>query len=372
SNLLLDNRGNVWVADFGLAKTAEADDLTHTGDILGTIRYMAPERFAGQCDARSDVYSLGLTLYELIALRPAYEASDRHRLMERVLHEEPERLKRLAPGVPRDLETIVAKATARDPALRYATAGALAEDLRRVREDRPIRARRISPVERLARWCRRNPWLAGSLGVAASALVAVAALSLLYADRQARHAAEQARANQQIRDLASNLEKESDHLKEERGRLKEERGRLKIALSESNSRLARLDLERGQAAFEKDQVGLGMVWTLESLKMATEAGERAPPHVALDNLAAWRRSHVDVKQVFSHSAAVRSVAFSPDGKTIATGSWDRTARLWDVASGRPIGQPLLHQYHVRSVAFSPDGRRLATASNDQTARIWHA
>ena len=90
SNLLLDNHGNVWVADFGLAKTAEADDLTHTGDILGTIRYMAPERFSGHCDARSDVYSLGLTLYELVALRPAYEASDRHRLMERVLHEEPE------------------------------------------------------------------------------------------------------------------------------------------------------------------------------------------------------------------------------------------------------------------------------------------
>ncbi len=101
SNLLLDNHGNVWVADFGLAKTAEADDLTHTGDILGTIRYMAPERFSGQCDARSDVYSLGLTLYELVALRPAYEAADRHSLMERVLHEEPERLKKLAPGVPR-------------------------------------------------------------------------------------------------------------------------------------------------------------------------------------------------------------------------------------------------------------------------------
>jgi serine/threonine protein kinase len=190
SNLLLDNHGNVWVADFGLAKTSDADDLTHTGDILGTIRYMAPERFAGHCDVRSDVYSLGLTLYELIALRPAFEASDRHTLMDRVLHEEPERLKKLAPGVPRDLETIVAKATARDPAARYATAGALAEDLRRFVEDRPIRARRISPVERLARWCRRNPWLAGSLGVAASALVAVAALSLLYADRQARHAAE--------------------------------------------------------------------------------------------------------------------------------------------------------------------------------------
>ncbi len=160
SNLLLDNHGNVWVADFGRAKTAEADDLTHTGDILGTIRYMAPERFSGHCDAPSDVYSLGLTLYELVALRPAYEASDRHKLIERVLHERPERLKKLVPGVPRDLETILAKATSRDPAGRYTTAAALADDLRRFVEDRPIRARRISAVEHLARWCRRNKVLA--------------------------------------------------------------------------------------------------------------------------------------------------------------------------------------------------------------------
>jgi len=151
SNLLLDGRGNVWVADFGLAKTGEADDLTHTGDILGTIRYMAPERFEGRCDARSDVYSLGLTLYELVALRPAYEAPDRHALIERVLHDEPERLKKRAPSMPRDLETIIAKASARDPAGRYATAAALAEDLKRFVEDRPIRARRVSAAERLAR-----------------------------------------------------------------------------------------------------------------------------------------------------------------------------------------------------------------------------
>src|SRR5262249_55482740 len=138
SNLLLDHKGNVWVADFGLATTPEADDLPHTGDILGTIRYMAPERFQGQCDARSDVFSLGLTLYELVALRPAYQAADRHALMERVLHEEPARLKRLAPSVPRDLETIIAKAIARDPAARYASAAALGEDLQRFVEDRPI------------------------------------------------------------------------------------------------------------------------------------------------------------------------------------------------------------------------------------------
>src|SRR5262249_18741660 len=154
--------------------------------LLGTIRYMAPERFQGKCDARSDVYSLGLTLYEFVALRPAYEAADRHPLIERVLHEEPERLKKRAPGVPRDLETIIAKASARDRAGRYATGAALAEDLKRFVEDRPIRARRVSAAERMARWCRRNKVLAAALGAAAASLVLALVLALIHADRQAR------------------------------------------------------------------------------------------------------------------------------------------------------------------------------------------
>ena len=199
SNLLLDNRGNVWVADFGLAKTAEADDLTHTGDILGTIRYMAPERFRGDCDARSDVYSLGLTLYELVALRPAYQAADRHALIERVLHEEPARLKKLAPSVPRDLETIIAKATARDPAARYATAGALAEDLQRFVEDRPIRARRAGPVERTWRWCRRNPALASLWAALIGVLLAGTATASYYAVRARRQALEREADRQRAR-----------------------------------------------------------------------------------------------------------------------------------------------------------------------------
>ncbi len=349
SNLLLDNHGNVWVADFGLAKTAEADDLTHTGDILGTIRYMAPERFSGHCDARSDVYSLGLTLYELVALRPAYEAADRHTLMDRVLHEEPERLKKRAPGVPRDLETIIAKAISRDPATRYVTAAALADDLRRFVDDRPIQARRISPAERLARWCKRNKVLASSLGVAAFALVAMAAMSLLYADRQRRHASELAAAQGYSARLA---------------------GKYKDALDESNRRMARLDLGRARTAFEKDQIDVGMLWLVESLKAATEAGDAFARRAALANLSAWRQHLVGVKHVFHHSKSVLEVAFSPDGKMIATASWDKTARVWDLATGQPIGPPITHRDAVRSVAFSPDGHWLATASNDGTARIW--
>ena len=285
SNLLLDNHGNVWVADFGLAKTAEADDLTHTGDILGTIRYMAPERFSGHCDARSDVYSLGLTLYELVALRPAYEASDRHTLIERVLHEEPERLRKLAPGVPRDLETIIAKATARDPAGRYATAAALAEDLRRFVEDRPIRARRISAAERLARWCRRNPVARQRRsGVAALALVAVLSCWPCVHARRGK-----LEANERIARLASNLENESWP----RPRAGPAPGRVEQPAGEARSRARPGRLREGQ-------IGVGMLWTVESLRMATEAGDEAGRHVALANLSAWRRHLVELKGVFSH------------------------------------------------------------------------
>jgi serine/threonine protein kinase len=158
SNLLLDSQGTVWVTDFGLAKAAGSDDLTHSGDIVGTLRYMAPERFRGKGDARSDVYALGLTLYELLALRPAFDESEYNALLYQVAHVEPPPLRQWRPSVPRDLETIVLKAIARDPERRYPSAGELADDLRRFTDDRPIRARAVNPAERLWRWCRRNPW----------------------------------------------------------------------------------------------------------------------------------------------------------------------------------------------------------------------
>jgi serine/threonine protein kinase len=105
----------VWVTDFGLAKADDQQNLTHTGDILGTLRYMPPEAFEGRSDARSDVYSLGLTLYEMLALRPAFEEKERHRLIKQVTQAEPARLGKLNRQVPQDLETIVHKAIDKDP-----------------------------------------------------------------------------------------------------------------------------------------------------------------------------------------------------------------------------------------------------------------
>lgn len=157
SNVILDEKGGAWLTDFGLAKLVDQDDLTHPGDVVGTLRYMAPEQLEGAATASSDLYSLGLTLYELLTLRPAFNETSRHRLLRQVSREEPPRPRAIDPDIPRDLETIVLKAVAREPAHRYATAGDLAEDLQRFLEDRPILARRTSALEHGWRWCRRNP-----------------------------------------------------------------------------------------------------------------------------------------------------------------------------------------------------------------------
>jgi serine/threonine-protein kinase len=171
SNLLLDVQGTAWVADFGLAKAAEGEDLTHTGDIVGTVRYMAPERFKGRCDARADVYALGLTLYEMLALRPAFDQADREALIRRVMEEEPLRLRQLDPAVPRDLETVVHRAIAKDPAGRYPTAAALAEDLQSFLEGKPVRARATGAFERSWKWARRRPAVAALLASLCIAVV---------------------------------------------------------------------------------------------------------------------------------------------------------------------------------------------------------
>jgi WD40 repeat protein/serine/threonine protein kinase len=353
SNLLLDNRGNVWVADFGLAKTGEADDLTHTGDILGTIRYMAPERFAGQCDARSDVYSLGLTLYELVALRPAYAASDRHKLMERVLHEEPERLRRLAPGVPRDLETIVAKATARDPAARYATAAALAEDLRRYVEDRPIRARRVSAAERTWRWCRRNKAVALLLGAVTLALVLGTSVSTYFAvratrgERLADRKADEALANARL------ARKEAQRARDEK------------LLSDRHLYVARMNL--AHQAWQGAEINLVQRYLQETEPKRSEDPELR----GFEWYYLQRLCQLELRTLRGHAGPVRSIAYSPDSRTLASGGDDGTVTLWDAAAGRVVRIVRGHaRGPIDAVAFSPDGHQIASASGDGTLRLW--
>ena len=160
SNLLLDLHGTVRITDFGLAKALDSEDLTATGDVLGTLRYLVAERLTGVSDLRGDIYGLGITLYELLTLQPAFSTGDRSQLATQILYEEPPRPRSLQANIPRDLETIILKSMAKQPADRYPTAALLAEDLRLYLEDRPIHWRRIGPAERLWRWCRRNPLIA--------------------------------------------------------------------------------------------------------------------------------------------------------------------------------------------------------------------
>jgi serine/threonine protein kinase len=160
SNLLLDQRGKLWVADFGLARLPhDEQDLTRTGDLVGTLRYMSPEQVRaerGEVTAATDIYSLGATLYELLTLRPAFNAPDRHELLRAILHDEPAPPRRLNPAIPRDLETIVLKALEKEVPARYATAGELADDLRRFLDDQPVRARRPGILDRSVKWARRH------------------------------------------------------------------------------------------------------------------------------------------------------------------------------------------------------------------------
>jgi serine/threonine protein kinase/WD40 repeat protein len=161
SNLLIDQKHAVWVADFGLAKLDVGEDVTGPGDFVGTMRYMAPEQLLGHGDARSDLYALGLTIYEIVAGRPAFDSQQHAVLMRQVTEASPLPLCSLAPASPRDLATIVEKLIDRDPARRYQTAQQAADEFQRFLRDEPITARPPGPVEKLTRVCRRNPVTAG-------------------------------------------------------------------------------------------------------------------------------------------------------------------------------------------------------------------
>ena len=160
ANILLNRKGELWVADFGMADVQGRDGLTMTGDLPGTLRYMSPEQALGKrslVDRRTDIYALGATLYELLALRPVVPGTDKQEMLRRIADDEPEPLRKLNPAVPVDLATIVAKCLAKDPANRYQTAWQLGDELTRFLDGRPIAARPVGALARTWRWCRRKP-----------------------------------------------------------------------------------------------------------------------------------------------------------------------------------------------------------------------
>jgi tetratricopeptide (TPR) repeat protein len=159
ANLLVDGRGHLWITDFGLAHCQSQAGLTMSGDLVGTLRYMSPEQALAKrvlIDHRTDIYSLGVTLYELLTLEPAFSGRDREELLGQIAFEEPRPLRRLNKPIPAELETIVLKAMEKHPAERYATAQELADDLRRLLEDKPIRAKQPTLLQRALKWSRRH------------------------------------------------------------------------------------------------------------------------------------------------------------------------------------------------------------------------
>jgi WD40 repeat protein/serine/threonine protein kinase len=355
ANLLLDTTGVLWVSDFGLAKTQDPA-LTDTGDLVGTVRYMAPERFRGECDARADVYALGLTLYELLVLRPAFDGKDRLHLVEQIGRQEPARLRTLDPRIPRDLETILMKAIEKDPRRRYPSADDLAEDLRRYLADEPIRARRIGPVERLGRWGRRNPLVAGL----SAAVVLVAALGFVGVLGQWQVAVaneQQANAN------AVQANEQRDEAQRQRDEVRALNDRLQRTLYAAHMNLAQHAWDAGGADRTRE--------LLEQHR--PKAGETDLRGFEWYYL--YRLCHADLLTLNTGSW-VGSVAYSPDGKRLASAE-RQVVKVWDAQTGQELlslkGGTGAGNWS-NCVAFSPDGKRLASYGGTGTyqVKVWDA
>lgn len=196
SNIMLDDSGHVYVTDFGLARLDAADSLTTSGDLLGTLRYMSPEQISNgtTVDQRSDVYSLGATLYEIATGEPMWPGDDHADLLHRIAHGKPVRPSTINEALPRDLEKILLKAAANEPTERYQTAREFADDLLRFTAGLPVRARRNSTAQQLAKLARRHPWVSVGTSVFVLGLGIALAVTLMLLNRttHAEKAARQA------------------------------------------------------------------------------------------------------------------------------------------------------------------------------------
>jgi WD40 repeat protein/tetratricopeptide (TPR) repeat protein len=332
------------ITDFGLARRLDVDTgQTVSGAIMGTPCYMAPEQAAGQtarAGPAADVYALGAILYECLTGRPPFKGATLLDTLEQVRLQEPVPPIQLQAKVPRDLDTICLRCLRKDPQKRYGSALELAQDLRRFLEGRPIVARPVGWPERFARWCRRNPLVAFLTTLVAALLTTVAIVSTW-----------QALLIAHARDEASAQARENRKL---------------VGTQFTNNGLGLLD---------QGDVSGALLWLVAALEKDQYDPERAALHRL--RLGALLRDCPQPEQVWFHEDRVNDAAYGPDGSRVVTAGDDRTARVWDVATGASVAV-LRHDQRVRRVQFSSDGRRLLTLSAAEfqprtkslEARVW--
>jgi WD40 repeat protein/serine/threonine protein kinase len=335
ANLLVDQGGHLWVTDFGLAQMQSNPGLTLTGDLVGTLRYMSPEQALAKrvaVDQRTDVYSLGATLYELLALEPAFKGSDRQELLRQIAFEDPRPPRQINKAVPAELDTIVRKAMEKSPADRYATAQELADDLDRFLQDRPIRARRPSLLQVARKWARRHPavvWSAGTFGV----LFLIAVVIVL---------------------AVSNRHVEEARRQESGARADAERAKKEVEASLYFQTLARVQRER-----EAGNVGLA---------------EQLLDDSHWQELRGWewhylKRLRYGPPLRLRHSSFIWDLALSSDGRLLAAGDSDGMVKLWDTQLWEHVRTIQVPGAGISSLDLGSGGRRLATASGGRV-HIW--
>jgi WD40 repeat protein/predicted Ser/Thr protein kinase len=356
-NVLMSAASMPKITDFGLAKRLDADQgQTESGSVLGSPSYMAPEQAEGKTKLvgpLADVYSLGAILYDLITGRPPFRAETAVRTMQQVMHAEPVAPSRLQPGLDRDVETICLKCLQKDPAKRYPSAQALAEDLGRYLAGEPILARPVSSTERLWRWCRRNP-VQSSLGAAVLLLLVamavgstVAAVKLGLANQTTALALGQARVDAtRANESAKTAQRERDRADLKSASLEEQLYRNGIALAEREWR----DNHVARA---------------EQLLLSCPTALRGWEWDYLERLC-----HAELRTIAGPKGSMHSLAVEPEGNRAATGGVDGLIRLWNIQTGTEGATLTGHTWSVTGLAFGPSGNRLVSGSLDRTVRIW--